>query len=453
MDASEAAAIIDKAVPFFFVLMAVELVASRVIGRAVYRLGDSIADLALGSVSQLVGLATKIPAVLGFALIGSTLSIQVLAGAPAIPDGNPFGAAGTDWATLGWWVLAFALIDHQYYWAHRFTHHMNLAWGAHVAHHSSEEYNLAVALRQSSTQTLFTMWFQFPLAVLGFTWLHFTVCMGINLLYQFWIHTRLIGRLGPLEWVMNTPSHHRVHHGRDPKYIDKNHAGVFIVWDRMYGSFQVEEEEPHYGVTTQLTSFNPVWSNLHHYAFVWRTFRAARGLRDKLGVLFRKTGWRPDYLGGPMVPPEVSPDHVKYQPEVPRWVKVYAVVHFAVAVVISLQVTRWAGVASGAGLLGVAGAALFAVVSFSNVAAMFDARAWVPGAEAARLAVMLAAGAALVAFAADQPLGWMLAATGGGSLAFIVAAVAGRGWRWRVQCASAQLRPTPTATTSGTRSG
>lgn len=421
MDSSDIVAVIDKAVPIFFVLIAVELIASWLSGRRVYRLNDSIADLALGSVSQITGLWTKIPTIVGFAIIAEYASLQSLFGVAEIPLRTPFAADGLDWVALGWWSAAFVLADHQYYWAHRFTHQVNLAWGGHVAHHSSEEYNLTVALRQSGTQTLFTMWFQFPLAFLGFSWVHFAVVMGLNMLYQFWIHTRLIGRMGPLEWIFNTPSHHRVHHGRNPKYIDKNHAGTFIIWDRMYGTFQAEEEEPVYGVTSQLGSHNPIWSNLHHYTWVWRTFRQARGYRDKMSVLFGKTGWRPDYLGGPIEPGEIPDDFEKYDPRIPRSLSFYAVVHFLATLVFLFAVTGRAPSAAGAEIWLVVAGATFTLFSFSNVASLFDRRPWIHLAENLRLSIMVIAGiAGIVASGSGALWAWALIALGVVSLAWQV---------------------------------
>ena len=177
-----------------------------------------------------------------------------------------------------------------------------------------------------------------------------------------------------------------------------------------------EKHEPHYGVTTQLTSFNPVWSNLHHYAFVWRTFRAARGARDKLMVLFGKTGWRPSYLGGPLTPGAVDPDHQAYEPSVRHPVKIYAVVQFIAIVAMSLQFTQLAVSGYGGPWFAVAGAG-FVVLGFSNVAGMFDGRRWVAGAEVGRLAVMMAVGAALaLGGEGPAPWGWFMVGLGAVSL-------------------------------------
>lgn len=170
-----------------------------------------------------------------------------------------FPGFATDIAALASWAVVFVLVDLAYYWSHRFAHEVNILWAGHVVHHSSEEYNLPVALRQSSLHGLMSWIFYMPLAAIGVPWRMFVTCNAINLVYQFWIHTRAVGQMGSLtEAVMNTPSHHRVHHGVNPKYQDKSYAGVFIVFDRWFWSFQAEEEEPVYGITKPLQSWNPL---------------------------------------------------------------------------------------------------------------------------------------------------------------------------------------------------
>jgi sterol desaturase/sphingolipid hydroxylase (fatty acid hydroxylase superfamily) len=160
--------------------------------------------------------------------------------------GLPFHGADTSLVRCGSEFAAGAggiLVDLAYYFSHRYAHEINVLWAGHVVHHSSEEYNLAVALRQSSLHGLFSWIFYAPLAVLGMPWQLFVACNALNLVYQFWIHTRAVGKLGRVaEYILNTPSHHRVHHGVNPKYQDRNYAGVFITWDRLFGTFVVEEE-------------------------------------------------------------------------------------------------------------------------------------------------------------------------------------------------------------------
>ena len=204
-----------------------------------------------------------------------------------------FDVPGTAWA----WVLCFLGVDFLYYWFHRLSHERNGLWAMHLVHHSSEEYNLAVALRQSSLHGLFTWVFYLPLALIGVPPVTFVVCYGLNLLYQFWIHTQAVGRLGRLtEWVMNTPSHHRVHHGRNPRYLDRNHGGVLIVWDRLFGTFAAESERDPvvYGITHDLTTYNPLRIAVHEFVAIARDLGRARSLKAALGYLFAPPGWSPD---------------------------------------------------------------------------------------------------------------------------------------------------------------
>ena len=212
------------------------------------------------------------------------------------------------------WMGAFVLTDFAYYWAHRTSHEVNLLWIGHSVHHQSEDYNLGVALRQSVLQKVLLMWVYWPLAALGFPPEMFLTSMAINLLYQFWIHTELIDRMGPLEWVLNTPSHHRVHHGRNPEYIDRNHAGVFIIWDRMFGTFQEEIVKPTYGVTRPTDSFNPVYAQWKPVADLWRDLRAIPGWLDRVRFLFAPPGWYPESVGGSQSAPDITGEEVKFNP-------------------------------------------------------------------------------------------------------------------------------------------
>jgi len=192
-----------------------------------------------------------------------------------------------------WWAWALLILaeDHCYYWFHRVHHEVRFFWAAHVNHHSSQRYNLSTALRQSWTTPLTGPIFWVPLALLGFRPEMIVVAQVVSLLYQYWIHTELIGRLGPLELVLNTPSHHRVHHGRNPQYLDKNYGGIFILYDRLYGTFEPEDERVDYGLTTNLATFNPVKVAFHEWLDMFRDVWRAPRLRDKLAVMFRSPAW------------------------------------------------------------------------------------------------------------------------------------------------------------------
>jgi sterol desaturase/sphingolipid hydroxylase (fatty acid hydroxylase superfamily) len=178
------------------------------------------------------------------------------------------------------WTVALLGVDFLYYFWHRAGHEVRVLWAIHAVHHQSEDMNLGVALRQPALQAPTVVLFFLPLACLGVTPLALTVAYACNLIYQFFVHTQAVRSLGPLEWVLNTPSHHRVHHGCDSEYLDKNYGGVLIVWDRCFGTFTAERQAPRYGVTTPLASFNPLWANLCEFALLVRQSRRATSARE-----------------------------------------------------------------------------------------------------------------------------------------------------------------------------
>jgi len=209
----------------------------------------------------------------------------------------PFHVPDTWWGILA----SVVLVDFFYYWNHRFVHRARVGWAAHQAHHSSEYMNFATALRQK-----WNPWFEFvfflPLPFLGVSPLSLYLAFSINLIYQFFTHTELIGKMWrPIELVFNTPSHHRVHHGSDPEYLDKNYAGILIIWDRMFGTFVPEKQTPTYGLTKPKDTFNLISLQYGDYAELWRDVRAADNWRDRLGYLFGPPGWEPKQAPEPAV--------------------------------------------------------------------------------------------------------------------------------------------------------
>lgn len=184
------------------------------------------------------------------------------------------------------WVILFFVDDFAYYWFHRVSHESRLFWNFHVVHHSSNFYNLSVAVRQSWFGALAHWMFYAPIMLLGFAPWMFAVMHGFNLIYQFWIHTKFVKTMGPLEYVLNTPSHHRVHHGVNNPYLDRNYAGVLIIWDRMFGSFVQETEEPQYGIIKPVNSYNPLWINTHAWAEMWQAMRQRPTFLGKLRCVF-----------------------------------------------------------------------------------------------------------------------------------------------------------------------
>jgi hypothetical protein len=261
-------------------------------------------------------------------------------------------------------------------------------------HHSSEDYNLAVALRQGAFQGLFSWVFYLPLALVGFPPSWFAAILSFNLLYQFWIHTRTIKTLGLLEWVLNTPSHHRVHHARNPKYLDKNYAGTLIIWDRMFGTFQAEEEEPVYGLTKPLNSWNPLWANLHVWGDLFRDAWLAPRRLDKVRIWFMPQGWRPEGLPENPPSPEVTPRTViRYDTRVPRVLDLYALGHFVAVLPMTVGLMAAADSLPRAE---VAGGAMLVLWALMNLGGIFDHRRWALLSESLRLpATAVAVGARL----------------------------------------------------------
>lgn len=306
------------AIPFFFLLIALELVVDHWRGVRTYRLADAINSLSAGVLSQALGLLTKALGVLVYAVAFEQLALFRL-------DANEL------WV----WLLAFVFYDFCYYWNHRIGHERNVFWASHVVHHQSEEYNLSTALRQTSTGFLLSWIFYLPMALAGVPPLVFLTVAALNLLYQFWVHTRHIPKLGWFEWFFVSPSNHRVHHAQNPRYMDRNYGGVFIVWDRLFGTFQEElDEEPViFGVTTPLASWNPLWANLQFYVQLWRDAVRAGSWRDKLRIWFMPTGWRPADVAAqyPLAKPDLA-SFRKFEVPLGRGRQCYAALQFAVYV-------------------------------------------------------------------------------------------------------------------------
>lgn len=382
--------IIQASIPLFFLLIGAELLWSRVTGRRVLRLNDSLSDLSCGILSQLSGIFTKLLTIGIFIWVAEHWSLQVLLpGVPLWPERAPtYGAAafpyfGVDALALASWALVFVLVDFCYYWSHRFAHEVNILWAGHVVHHSSEEYNLPVALRQSALHGLMSWVFYIPLAFIGVPWRMFVACNALNLIYQFWIHTRAVSRLSPLgEYVLNTPSHHRVHHGVNPKYQDKNYAGVFITFDRWFGTFQVEEEEPVYGITKPLRSWNPLWANVHVFVQIAKDAWRAPRWTDKLRIVFGRPGWRPAELGESERPQEVSAETFeKFDPPLPAPLAWYAFAQFVMALAVAFVLLTQADKLP---LSHTAPVAFFVAVALAGVGGVFESAKWAATLETAR---------------------------------------------------------------------
>jgi sterol desaturase/sphingolipid hydroxylase (fatty acid hydroxylase superfamily) len=366
--------LIAAAIPIFFAMMAAEIAFSRIRKKGYYRLSDSITDLGCGVLQQVTSIFVRFAIVAGYEWLYANHALY------QVPEDS-----------IAWWIALFLGVDFFYYWFHRLSHEINFLWAAHVVHHQSEEYNLAVALRQSVFQGWFSWIFYLPLAVIGFPPPMFYTMLAINTLYQFWIHTRLLERLGPFEWIFNTPSHHRVHHGRNPEYIDRNHAGTLIIWDKMFGTFEPEGAEVVYGVTEPVKSWDPVWANFHAYRNLWADAVRAKRWRDKILIWFMPPGWKP-----PSAPPNaleyrsIDLEAPKYDPPFTKRLGVYAIANFVLVVmatVVMLDLRQ-----SVKSTLALVPIAIAIGLTCMSLGAMFDGRRWSRSFEIARIgAVALAA--------------------------------------------------------------
>ena len=293
--------IILYAIPGFILLILLEWLYGLARGRNTYRVADTITSISLGSISRLRNLVF-----LGF---GAWFYTSAADGWHLfdLPDKG-----------FGIWLFALVAYDFSYYWFHRVSHEVNLFWAAHVVHHQSEDYNLGTALRQSGSG-LFGFIFYLPWLYIGIPPEILFASGAINLVYQFWVHTEHVPKLGPLEYLFVTASNHRVHHAQNNIYIDRNYGGIFIIWDRMFGSFQEElaNEPCIYGIRKPLKSYNPFWANVHVYWSVLLDCWHASRWQDKIKIWFREPGWRPAGLDQTHPVERVSlEDFSKYDPAV-----------------------------------------------------------------------------------------------------------------------------------------
>jgi alkylglycerol monooxygenase len=325
--------LIALAVPFFLLAIIIELFVDWRRRTGYYRSNDAINSISAGMLGTTLGYFTQILPLLGWGFVIQKLSFYEM----------PLAWFDTSVRGIGLWLLAAIAVDFFYYWFHRFSHEISILWASHAVHHQSEDYNLSTALRQTSTGFLFGWIFYVPLFMFGFPLMVILAVKSVNLFYQFWVHTQHVRHLGPLEAILMTPSHHRVHHGQNERYIDKNYGGIFITWDRLFGTFEPESEDDPviYGVRKPLANWNPFWANLQVYDYLLFDARKTRRLRDKIGIWFRRTGWRPDDVAAEYPKSKTDLGHFrKFDPPIGAGTKRYVVAQFCVAIAAML----WLGV-------------------------------------------------------------------------------------------------------------
>lgn len=310
------------AIPLFFLLIGIELIAEKVRGTNYYRVNDAITSLNTGVLSQISGLLKLLIPFTFYVFLYNNFAF--------------FKVPENTWT----WIIAFVAYDFCYYWNHRLGHEMNVLWAAHVVHHSSEDYNLTTALRQTGG-SVFSFVFYLPLALFGIEPLMLATVGGLNLIYQYWVHTQHIGKLGWMEWVFVTPSNHRGHHAQNTRYIDRNYGGVFILWDRWFGSYEEESDEdpPVFGIRGALRSWNPLWANFQVYHQLWQDCRRTKNPWHKVSLWFRRTGWRPPDVAAkyPLEKLELE-QFKKFDTPLQRGEKVYALSQYLLTFAVTMAV-------------------------------------------------------------------------------------------------------------------
>jgi sterol desaturase/sphingolipid hydroxylase (fatty acid hydroxylase superfamily) len=364
---------LNYAVPFFFLLIGIEIVFSILAGKRLYRVKDSITDLSCGVIDQTIKLLVEATVLLAYIYVYEHFRIWNI----------------VDWSPTAKWgaaILCFLGVDFCFYWHHRFGHEFSAGWATHVVHHQSEDFNLIVALRQSALEHHITFFFYLPLAWLGIPVSWYVAMFAFNLIWQFWCHTQLIDKLGPLEWIFNTPSHHRVHHGRNLQYLDKNYAGTLIIWDKLFGTFEPEKEEVVYGITKPLQSWNPVWANAHvWYDLAVDAYRAPY-LWDKIRIWFMPLGWTPRGLVPRPGPTYIdAATAVKFDTALPGPLVAYAIVQFAIVMGVGLWNLNDSG--RHAELWKSWPQAVFILLSLFSLGGILDRRPWAMFVEMGRWAI------------------------------------------------------------------
>ena len=350
--------IITWATPVFFVLIGLELLAARWRGRNAYASGDAVSSIGLGVISQVVGVFTKLLTLGIYAWCVQHLALFTL-------------PADSLWV----WAGALLMYDFCYYWLHRCGHEVNILWAAHVVHHQSEHYNLSTALRQTGSGVLLGWLFYLPLALLGVPLQVFVVVALIDLLYQFWVHTEQIGRLGWFDRVFCSPSNHRAHHAVNDRYLDRNYGGILIVWDRLFGSFVEEDDNdpPVYGTRAPLRSWNPLWANAEVYWHTAIDAWHARRWRDKLLVWLKPPGWRPADVAARFPKSAFVMPGARFDPPLSSAVKVYVLAQFALLLAMATQFLGMAGTANLPTLLAYA---TYLVTGLCVLGALMEGRHW-----------------------------------------------------------------------------
>jgi len=316
--------IITLAVPVFFLLILIEFLYGLKVGKNNYKLSDTFTSIGLGLISRFppmlnIGFQGAV-----FVYAGSYLNLELL------PIDSPIT-----------WIVAFLLYDLSYYWMHRMHHEIKVLWATHSVHHHGEEFNLSTALRQTSTGWLWKWIFYLPMIMIGVPGGVFVTVAGVNLVYQFWVHTKHIGHLGILEKIFITPMNHSVHHAKNEEYIDANYGGVFIIWDRMFGTYIPERPdiEPVYGTVKPLNSWNPIWANFQvFYQMIQDTIHTKK-ISNKIKIWYSSTSWRPEDVIDNNPNPDPALFKQKYSPPLNKQQKIFGIIQIFSTIIIAGSIT------------------------------------------------------------------------------------------------------------------
>jgi alkylglycerol monooxygenase len=364
------------AIPVFFALIGIELWVAHRRRAVAYNFADAVCSIGLGAMSQVSGIFSKLM------LLGIYVAVYDHLRVLSLPVNS---------VTV--WLSGLLIYDFLYYWHHRMGHEVGVLWAAHVVHHQSEEFNLSTALRQTSSNFLLGWLFYLPMALLGYPPLVFVVVGLIDLLYQYWIHTEQIGKLGWFDRVFASPSNHRVHHGVNDRYLDKNYGGILILWDRLFGTYADEDDDEPviYGTRSPLRRYDPIWSNLEVYAALARDCLRTRRWRDKLAIWWKPPGWRPADLAAAEPKATFDPyTREKYAPQAARAVQAHVSVQFALLMLIGADCLARAEQLSTAWGVG------YVAWAVANLVALC---AWLEGKRHAVVLDLARLGAALLALA------------------------------------------------------
>lgn len=363
----------------FVVCIFIEFLISRLRGNNYVSPYSLITNLITASLQQITDIINKGLFLTAFIYVQTHFSIQQLFGLTLINTNT--GAL----ATIINYILVIVLADFCQYWLHRLSHEVNIMWAGHITHHSNEEYNLSVAVRQNALEGIYTWVFFMPLAFVGVPWQLFVLAYSISLLWQFLVHTRYIGKLGLLERFMATPSHHRVHHGRNPQYIDKNYGAFLIIWDKLFGTFAPEIEEVDYGITRPISTNNPLWTNIHHHVSIFKSALRAPTFAAKLKVLFAKPAFAASY----------DADHVNVNTITKQAGKTfYVAINFILTILAGLWLLNQSASANNYPGYALLSAAL--LLCLSIYVGLLEEQKWADYLEVGRLTLLAAVGLSLI---------------------------------------------------------